>query len=510
MAVPKKKPTEAQVAASKQAKSGADITCAILSESAQAKAHVNTASSANADATQVFNDLERANVVSVARNSNGEVTAFSLDVSPYGEQAFAGVMNGYEPTNNPFLRTLKNFVWEYMIWNRSWDDPWAFCDMGNLAFGDGKVETFVNPSKAHRYSPAVAQNKVFEREIPEYLAAYHNTWVRVFYKQTIQDTDLKWAVTGYETITQITNQIVSGMYKALKIDSFQLKKYVIARNILEGNAKVVTVPELTKENASDVFTAMQIASGKLRYPSKGNNKGGALNDTPYENQLLIPTVETTRVINVNTRATLFNLSVADYQYREKEVDSFAEFDWDRLTAIFTDPETDELDPWFRKFEEAELQKLDKIPAVLMDDRALMKWNRDQYMDQIWNPEGRYWNEYLHSDDLYSFSPFANVVVFSEEASDVTAITISPVSATTTKGQSVILTAEVKGTGVFSSNVDWTFKATDGDPKPLSPDTHMDGSVLFIGKDEKNTEITVTATSTQKPSVTETCVVTITA
>ena len=496
MATPKKKPTAEQVAKSKQPMSGVDITKALLAESEQAASVVNPDSSRNVDATQVFNDLERANVVTAARDAQGRVTAFSLDASPYGEQAFAGVMNGYEQTNNPFLRLLKNIIWEYMIWNRSWDDPWAFCDMGNLAFGDGKVETFVNPAKAHVYSPQTAERTVFKREIPEYLAAYHNTWVRIFYKQTLQDTDLKWAVTGYETITAITNQIVTAMYKGLKIDSFQIKKYVLARNILAGNVNVLKVPELTKDTANDVFTEMQIASGMLRYPSEDYNMGGALNDTPYENQIVVSTVKTNRLINVNTRATLFNLSVADYMYREKEVDSFGKFNWERLTEIFTDPETGKVDPWFKQFTEDEIALLEGIPAVLMDEKALMKWNREQYMDQIWNPEGRYWNEFLFTDDLYSFSPFANVVVLSETASTVTGVSVSPTSATVTQGQSIALAAEVAGTGVFSQNVAWSFEPSGDSIEPVSSGTHMVGSTLFIGKDEANTQFTVTAVSEQ--------------
>ena len=81
MPTPKRKPTAEQVAKSKKELSGADITRALLSESQQASDFVNPDSAQSADATQVFNDLERANVLSVARDGQGRVTAFSLDVS---------------------------------------------------------------------------------------------------------------------------------------------------------------------------------------------------------------------------------------------------------------------------------------------------------------------------------------------------------------------------------------------------------------------------------------------
>ncbi len=118
------------------------------------------------------------------------------------------------------------------------------------------------------------------------------------------------------------------------------------------------------------------------------------------------------------------------------------------------------------------------------------------MDQIWNPEGRYWNEFLFTDDLYSFSPFANVVVLSETASTVTGVTVSPASATITQGQSAVLSAKVGGTGVFSQNVEWSFEPSGDAITEVSSGTYMTGSTLFIGKDEHNKQFTVTATSVQ--------------
>ena len=506
MATIRKKPTTAQVASAKEVKNGADIVGAVLNESAQA-AGVNPESTQNADATRLFNDLEGAGALHVTRAGNGDVSAFSLDMSPYGEQAFVGVVNGYEQNNNPFLRALKNLIWEYLIWVRQWDDPWATLDAGNIYYGEGFVETFVNPAKAHVYSPQVAEQKVFQREIPDYLAAYHNTWIRVFYKQTLQERDLQFAVTGYAQVSRITNQIVTAMYTGLKFDSWQMKKYLIARSIIDGGVQVITTPGLTKANAEDVYTAMIEATNLLQYPSNGYNKGGAFNWTALEDQRMITSAHANALINVSTRAQLFNLSVADYQQMQMSVDYFGHFDYDRLEALFTDPVSGETDPWYREFTSTEQTSLDSIAAVIMDRRYLIKSNGDQFMDQLWNPEGRYMNYWLHTDDLYSTSPFANMVVLTSETPDVTAVAITPTTPTVSKGQAVQFTATVTGTGIYNSGVTWEVTGTE----ELSSGTTINSNgLLTVASNETNTILTVKAISIQKDTVTNTTTVTVSA
>lgn len=504
MATVRKKPTTAQVKSAKEVKNGADIVGAVLNESAQA-AGLNPESTMNADATRLFNDLEGAGALNVTRNADGGVSAFSLDMSPYGEQAFTGVVNGYEQNNNPFLRALKNIIWEYLIWVRQWDDPWATLDAGNIYYGEGFVETFVNPAKAHVYSPQVAEQKVFQREIPDYLAAYHNTWIRVFYKQTLQERDLQFAVTGYAQVSRITNQIVTAMYTGLKFDTWQMKKYLICRSIIDGGVQVITTPQLTKANAEDVYTAMIEATNLLQYPSNGYNSGGAFNWTELADQRMITSAHANALINVSTRAQLFNLSVADYQQMQMSVDYFGNFDYERLEALFTDPVTGETDPWYREFTSTEQTSLNAISAVIMDRRYLIKSNGDQFMDQLWNPEGRYMNYWLHTDDLYSTSPFANMVVLTSETPTVTAVAISPTAPTVSKGQSVNFTATVTGTGVFNSGVTWEVTGTS----PLSSGTTINANgLLTVASDETNTSLTVTATSIQDDSKTQQTTVTV--
>lgn len=506
MATVRKKPTAAQVASAKEVKNGMDIVGAVLNESAQA-AGVNPETTSNTDATRLFSDLEGAGALKVSRATDGTVSAFSLDMSPYGEQAFTGVVNGYEQNNNPFLRALKNLIWEYLIWVRQWDDPWATLDAGNIYYGEGFVETFVNPAKAHVYSPATAEQKVFQREIPDYLAAYHNTWIRVFYKQTLQERDLQFAVTGYAQVSRITNQIVTAMYTGLKFDTWQMKKYLIARSIIDGGVQVITTPALTKANAEDVYTAMIEATNLLQYPSNGYNNGGAFNWTELADQRMITSAHANALINVSTRAQLFNLSVADYQQMQMSVDYFGNFNYDRLEALFTDPMTGKTDPWYREFTSTEETSLNSIAAVIMDRRYLIKSNGDQFMDQLWNPEGRYMNYWLHTDDLYSTSPFANMVVLTSETPTVTQVTISPTTPTVTPGQSVNFTATVTGTGIFNSGVTWVVTGTSA----LASGTTINANgLLTVAANETNTSLTVTATSIQDDSKSTNTTVTVSA
>lgn len=141
----------------------------------------------------------------------------------------------------------------------------------------------------------------------------------------------------------------------------------------------------------------------------------------------------------------------------------------------------------------------------MDRRYLIKSNGDQFMDQLWNPEGRYMNYWLHTDDLYSTSPFANMVVLTSEMPAVTAVAISPTTPTVSKGQSVNFTATVTGTGVFNSGVTWEVTGTS----PLSSGTTINANgLLTVASDETNTSLTVTATSIQDDGKTQQTTVTV--
>jgi hypothetical protein len=103
--------------------------------------------------------------------------------------------------------------------------------------------------------------------------------------------------------------------------------------------------------------------------------------------------------------------------------------------------------------------------------------------------------------------FANAILFVTVAPEITAITLSPATATVAKGGTLQLNVEATGTGNPSSKC--TYAITDNS----SDKTFITSTgFLVIGKDEtgKAVEktITITATSVLNEAITDTAVITI--
>ena len=73
-------------------------------------------------------------------------------------------------------------------------------------------------------------------------------------------------------------------------------------------------------------------------------------------------------------------------------------------------------------------------------------------------------------------------------------------------QSVVLTATVAGTGIVNTNVTWKVAGAS----ELASGTHIDGGTLYVAKDETNTTLTVTATSSQDSTKSGTATITVNA
>ena len=89
------------------------------------------------------------------------------------------------------------------------------------------------------------------------------------------------------------------------------------------------------------------------------------------------------------------------------------------------------------------------------------------------------------------SPYANAVCFTEEASAITGVTVSPTSANVTQGASLQLSATVAGTGLIDKTVSWSISGEGASGTNIDKNS----GVLHVAADEvANTEITVTATA----------------
>lgn len=106
--------------------------------------------------------------------------------------------------------------------------------------------------------------------------------------------------------------------------------------------------------------------------------------------------------------------------------------------------------------------------------------------------------------VFSTSPFENAVVFTQDTIGVTSVTVSPSTATVTKGQSLELSATVVTTGFANKAVVWSVDSTsETDGVKIN-----ESGKLQIPSTATVESITVTATSVYDNTVTGTATITV--
>lgn len=411
----------------------------------------------------------------------------------------------YEVYQNAYLTALVNRVARVIVTSRMWKDKWAVFDMGKMDYGETIEEIFVNIAKPHSYDPAKAETQVFKREIPDVRAAFHSMNYQKFYKVTISNDQLRQAFLSYYDMNELIARIVDSLYTAMNLDTFLTKKYMLAREAINGGIYTVLTKPISGDGADpdDAITKYRQYTNNLEFLKTLYNRAGVRNSTPIADQVIIVPNEAEATLGVKVLAAAFNLSEVDYISKRIAVDSF-EFDADdeeRLAELFANDAT------YKPFTSEEKKALQLISAVKLAKDWFMCFDNFEQFTENYNGEGLYWQYFFHVWKTFSVSPFANAVLFTSQVSEVTAVTVSPATANVAQGTSIVMTAEVAGTGLFEKTVEWSVKGTEA----LASGTHIDGTsgVLRVASDETEGNV-LTVTAMAKDGQTGTAQITVTA
>lgn len=419
------------------------------------------------------------------------------DGSTRNLRAIGEAIMAYQPNQNEFLNALVNRIGRVILTSRMYSNPWAMFKKGMLEYGEAVEEIFVNIAKPFTFDPEVAETNVFKREIPDVRAAFHVLNYQKFYKSTVSNDQLRQAFLSMDGITELIAGIVDAMYKAANYDEFLTMKYMLARNILDGNLYPAQTSELSADNAATIATDIKAISNNLEFLSGTYNKAGVANATAKDDQFLILSSKADSTIAVNVLATSFNMSQAEFMGHRVLINSFALSDYEtaRLGELFAgDPAYDEIGSDDNKL-------LDAIPGVIVSRDWFMVFDNFFNFTENYNGEGLYWQYFYHTWKTFSVSPFANAALLTPGAPSITSVSVNPSTANAGKGTALQLTANVATTNfapkgvVWSSNSEFTTVSANG--------------LVQVGANETNSSVTITATSLYDSSKSGTCVITVT-
>lgn len=404
---------------------------------------------------------------------------------------------------NAFLKALPQRIALTIITSKMWNSPLAFAERGTFEYGETIEEIFVNLASPHGYDPDAAQGGAqFKREIADVRAAFYTINWQKFYRVTIEQRTINQAFTSFSGVTDLIAKMVESLYTGMYKDKYLTTKYVIARALLNGAVKPVTVAAYEGANGDPdgMLTAFREYSNLLPILSSEYNAAGVETFTePDKLHLLIP-AHPEAVLGVKGLAYAFNLDEVTYMGKRTIIDSF-DFnaaDTARLAELFADDAT------YKPFTADEIGHLQKVVAFATDVDWYRIYTNLLQATAVENQLGLYTNNILHVWMTYAVSPFANAIAFTTEASAITKVTVTPATASVAQGASTQLTAEVTATGLPDKTVTWTLTGNEASGTYVNP---LSG-LVHVAKDEKvGGKLTVTATARDGKTGTSTITVT---
>lgn len=275
-------------------------------------------------------------------------------------------------------------------------------------------------------------------------------------------------------------------------------KYALAKHIVNGHLYPKAYSGATSTADAKDYKSI---SNALLFPSTLYNMSGVRNVTPRDDQYLIMTAEADASMDIDVLAMAFNMEKAEFLGHRILIDSFSEFDEDRLEDIFGN------DPNYTPLTSDEITLLESVKAVVVDKDFFMIYDNLLKFTEQYNGEGIYWNYWYHVWKTFSVSPFENAVVFSNETSAVSEVEVSPATATITTpdiGNVIHFNAYVTKSGFASESVLWSLS----DNAEGYARIDESGNVVITGVPDSELAITVTAKSVADSSVSGTATLTI--
>lgn len=289
---------------------------------------------------------------------------------------------------NEFMSTLLNMIIKQVIIAKNFSNPLKSLKKGKKPLGDTIEEIYNNFIKANVYDQTGAN--LLQRNLPDTKTVFHRMNRQDTYPVTVSPEALFKAFSSYDKLQSYIGDIINQLYNSSELDEFVLMKELI-KQALDNNAmKIVNVPDpLTSEaNGKAFIKTVKTVSGDMVFPNSNNNAyltAQDKDDKPIitlsrkNEQILIIDNATEVSVNVDVLASLFNMSVAEFN------------DTRKITIdAFPDPD---------------------IRACLVDEQFFQVYD-DLVMFKEWeNPLGLYKNYYLHIWQTLAYSILVNSVAF---------------------------------------------------------------------------------------------------
>ena len=399
---------------------------------------------------------------------------------------------------NAFINTV-NLIAVTIIDDDEAYNAWeTFTEQGEIRFGQSVRELILDLVEAQDYNEHMNSATHFlQTEVPNLMNYFHDLNFQKFYKTTVNIDEISLAFDSENGIYDLVEKVYKNLRKSYMYDRYLVDKYQVQRRLINGTIPSVAITSFDTNDIRENVAILKEYSNNMLFMNNKYNPAGAYRQTPFNKQRTILSTGFEARLSTMVLATSYYKDEAEMRSKLALIDGFANNDWNRLSKLLGDAYT--------PFTDTEIAKLENVIAVTITD----DWFKDyKYIidneAEFTNPESKMRNMWLHVWRIFSTSPFEQCICFTKQASTVTSVTVSPSTATVTKGQTLQLSAAVVTTGITNKAVEWSVDSTSATDKV----TIDQSGVLTVPSDATVESITVTATSIYDSTVTGTATITV--
>lgn len=399
---------------------------------------------------------------------------------------------------NAFINTV-NLIAVTIIDDDEAYNAWeTFTEQGEIRFGQSVRELILDLVEAQDYNEHMNNATHFlQTEVPNLMNYFHDLNFQKFYKTTVNVDEISLAFDTESGVYDLIEKVYKNLRKSYMYDRYLVDKYQVQRRLINGTVPSVAITSFDTNDIRENVAILKEYSNNMLFMNNKYNPAGAYRQTPFAKQRTILSTGFEARLSTMVLATSYYKDEAEMRSKLALIDGFANNDWNRLSKLLGDAYT--------PFTETEIAKLENVIAMTITD----DWFKDyKYIidneAEFTNPETKMRNMWLHVWRIFSTSPFEQCICFTKQASGVTSVTVSPSTATVTKGQTLQLSAAVVTTGITNKAVEWSVDSTSATDKV----TIDQSGVLTVPSDATVTSITVTATSIYDSTVTGTATITV--
>lgn len=289
---------------------------------------------------------------------------------------------------NEFMSTLLNKVVKDEVHHKTFNNPLKSLKRGKKPLGDSVQEIYVNFMKGAKYDPAGAD--LMSRNLPDAKTVWHRMNYQQQYSITVSRDMLSKAFSSWEALDSFISNIINSLYNSADLDEFMNMKQLLKSAYDKKALKVVEIPDplLSEANGKEFIKTVKTISGQMAFPSSEFNSYLTAQTTDTKpvitlsrknEQVIIIDTATDTAVSVDVLASLFNMSVAEFNDTRKIIIDYF--------------------------------PVDGMRAAIVDEAFLQVWDDLFVVTEWYNPKGLYTNYYLNVWQTLAFSILLNAVAF---------------------------------------------------------------------------------------------------